>query len=130
MKRKKGPVIEGQSAYATEIPYLARLVSDGNGTGHAYENSSKRDTDATNGAVFFAENSESYKEKSLVIDAYTFKDKQRTNVRWYDQGTIQMMIPEVPGLEDENGNLKLKSGSYESTIYIHIVTDFIPKNAN
>ena len=130
LKRRKGPVIEGQSAYATEIGYLARLVSDGNGTGHAY-GSSSRETASSDGTSYFLENNDGFKAKSLVIDSYTFRDKQSSYVRWYDQGSIQIRIPEDENLYDAgSGKLMLKSGSYESTIYVHIVTDFIPRNPN
>lgn len=130
LKRKRGPVIEGQSAYSTEIGYLARLVSDGNGTGHAY-GSSSRATVSSDGTSYFLENNDGFKANSLVIDANTFKDKQGTYVRWYDQGSIQIKIPTDENLFDEgSGKLLLKSGSYESTIYVHIITDFIPKNPN
>ena len=130
LKRKKGPVIEGQSSYATEIGYLARLVSDGNGTGHAY-GSSARATTETDGASYYQEENNSFKTNSLEIDAETFQGQHDTYVRWYDQGAIQIKIPEDNNLYDEgSGKLLLKSGSYESTIYVHIVTDFVYKNQN
>lgn len=130
LKRKRGPTVEGQSSYATEIGYLARLVSDGNGTGHGYE-SNNRYTTETDGTSYFQESSSGFKEKSLVIDAEVFSGQHGDYVRWYDQGSIQIRIPTDNSIYDaETQKLLLKSGSYESTIYIHIVTDFVYKNQN
>ena len=130
LKRKRGPTVEGQSSYATEIGYLARLVSDGNGTGHGY-GSNNRYTTETDGTSYFQENSSDFKETSLVIDAEDFSGQHGNYVRWYDQGSIQIRIPTDNSIYDaETQKLLLKSGSYESTIYIHIVTDFIYAGQN
>ena len=143
LKRKRGPTIEGQSDFADEVDFVARLKSDGTGGfGHAYGSSTTLATAETDGSVYFSktdtyETDKDFKAKSLVIGPDISKDKQGTNVRWHDQGTIQLRIPNDPSLvgtkSTETGDvdiLMLKAGSYESRIYVHIVTDFIPHDSN
>lgn len=127
LKRKRGPSIQSQSEYESEINYVARFKADGTGMGHAY-NSSALTTSEADGTAYFPDD---YQTTSLVIGAESFKDNRATFLRWYDQGTIQLKIPSGEGQRAEihavGDSVNLKSGSYESTIYIHIVTDFHPK---
>ena len=126
-KRKKGPTIQSQSEYESEINFLARFVSNGTGMGHAYGSSDLATIDS-DGTASFPDN---YMTSSLVIDADSFIDNHGSYLRWYDKGKIQLKIPSGAGQRAEihtvGDSLNLKSGSYESTIYIHIVTDFHPK---
>ncbi|MBR0521258.1 MAG: hypothetical protein IJJ95_08000, partial [Spirochaetales bacterium] len=63
---------------------------------------------------------------SLVLEPEKYKDKSASYVRWHDDGAIYLSIPKVDGYPDAQ-SLGLKAGSYQSNIYIHIVTDFHPK---
>ena len=111
--------------YKRELKAAARHL----GYPESVQEALDRATTETDGTSYFLENYSGFKTNSLEIDADTFQGQHDTYVRWYDQGAIQIRIPEDANLYDDgSGKLMLKSGSYESTIYVHIVTDFIYKN--
>ena len=109
----------------TSIKYLTTLESSNTTFGHKYGDPQSAETLPSNGAVSY--NLANFYDYSLVIEPEKYKDKSASYVRWHDDGVIYLTIPKVNGYPDAQ-SLGLKAGSYESTIYIHIVTDFNLRN--
>lgn len=108
----------------TSIKYLTTLESSNTTFGHKYGDPQSAETLPSNGAVSY--NPANFYDYSLVLEPEKYKDKSASYIRWHDDGAIYLSIPKVDGYPDAQ-SLGLKAGSYQSNIYIHIVTDFHPK---
>ena len=113
-----------QTNTVTSIQFTTTLKSDTE-YGHRYDDDTNNETIPSNGAVSYSNGN--YLSGSLVIKPDEFADKGNNYIRWHDEGSIYLTLPKV-GNYNSVTDLGLKAGSYQSIIYVHIVTDFNPRD--